>query len=40
MRTIFLGGTCAKSTWRDELIPMLDQSKISAFNPVVEHWDE
>ena len=40
MHTLFLGGTCNGSTWRDELIPMLDSSKISAFNPVVEHWDE
>ena len=40
MYTVFLGGTCNGSTWRDELIPMLDSSKISAFNPVVEHWDE
>ncbi len=40
MYSIFLGGTCNGSTWRDELIPMLDESKISSFNPVVEHWDE
>ena len=36
--TVFLGGTCAKSTWREELIPMLDQDKIETFNPVVPHW--
>lgn len=35
---IFLGGTCADSTWRDELIPMLDDSKIETFNPVVPNW--
>ena len=35
---IFLGGTCAKSTWRNELIPMLDDSKIETFNPVVPNW--
>ena len=40
MHTVFLGGTCNGSTWRDELIPMLDSEKVSAFNPVVEHWDE
>ena len=40
MYTVFLGGTCNGSTWRDELIPMLDQEKISAFNPVVEDWNE
>jgi hypothetical protein len=32
---VFLGGTCAESTWREELIPML---KIDYFNPVVEDW--
>ena len=36
--TVFLGGTCASSTWRQELIPMLDEEKISWFNPVVEDW--
>ena len=40
MISVFLGGTCNGSTWRDELMPMLDSSKIDAFNPVVEHWDE
>ena len=40
MYSVFLGGTCNGSTWRDELIPMLDQNKIDAFNPVVETWDE
>jgi hypothetical protein len=34
---VFLGGTCAESTWRDELIPLL---KIDYFNPVVEDWNE
>ena len=33
--SIFLGGTCADSTWRETLIPML---KISYFNPVVSDW--
>jgi len=32
---VFLGGTCNKSTWRDELIPMLN---IEYFNPVVDDW--
>lgn len=31
----FLGGTCNDSTWRDELIPLLN---INAFNPVVKDW--
>lgn len=35
MKSVFLGGTCAESTWREELIPML---KVSYFNPVVEDW--
>lgn len=32
---VFLGGTCAGSTWREELIPQLE---IDFFNPVVEDW--
>jgi hypothetical protein len=31
----FLGGTCADSTWRENLIPKLE---INYFNPVVEEW--
>ena len=38
--TVFLGGTCNGSTWRDELLQMINPEKIDAFNPVVEHWDE
>lgn len=34
---VFLGGTCNKSTWRNELIPLL---KIDYFNPVVDYWTE
>lgn len=34
-RRVFLGGTCNNSTWRKELISMLD---IDYFNPVVEDW--
>ena len=40
MNTVFLGGTCNNSTWRDELLPMLDREKIDAFNPVVDDWNE
>jgi hypothetical protein len=36
-KCIFLGGTCAESTWRERLIPLLD---ISYFNPVVDDWNE
>jgi len=32
---VFLGGTCNGSTWRNELIPMLE---IDYFNPFVEDW--
>jgi hypothetical protein len=32
---IALMGTCNNSTWRDDLIPMLN---IDYFNPVVEDW--
>ena len=34
---VFLGGTCNESTWRDDLIPLL---QIAYFNPVVEDWTE
>lgn len=35
MKTIFLGGTCNGSLWREALIPLL---KINYFNPVVAEW--
>lgn len=34
---VFLGGTCADSLWRNDLIRLLPSS-ISYFNPVVEDW--
>ena len=34
-RRVFLGGSCNNSTWREELIPMLE---IEYYNPVVEDW--
>ena len=34
----FLGGTCAETTWRDELIPLLDKQGVEYFNPVVKDW--
>lgn len=40
MVTVFLGGTCNESTWRDELMAKLDPAKVDAFNPVVDDWDE
>lgn len=40
MTTVFLGGTCNNSTWREELMPQLDTTMVDAFNPVVEDWNE
>ena len=37
MNRIFLGGTCAETTWRDELI---EQLEVDYFNPVVKNWTE
>jgi hypothetical protein len=34
-KKVALMGTCAESTWREELIPMLE---IDYFNPVVDDW--
>lgn len=34
---VFLGGTCAETTWRNELIKMI---QIDYFNPVVDDWTE
>lgn len=36
-KKVFLGGTCAETTWREELIPLLN---INYFDPVVEDWNE
>ena len=35
---MFLGGTCNESTWRNELIPLLEEKGIEYYNPVVEDW--
>ena len=37
---VFLGGTCANSTWREELEAKLDHERIITFNPVVPNWTE
>lgn len=34
-KKVFLGGTCNNTTWRDELIKLLN---INYFNPVVDDW--
>lgn len=38
MKKVFLGGTCNESTWRNELMPLLEDEGIEYFNPVVEDW--
>lgn len=38
MNKWFLGGTCAGTIWRDELIPYLKKNNIDYFNPVVDNW--
>ena len=35
---IFLGGTCADTTWRDEFIKEIEQFGVQYFNPVVKDW--
>ena len=40
MNRLFLGGTCAETTWRDELMPLLDEFNCEYFNPVVKNWTE
>jgi hypothetical protein len=39
MDSVFLGGSCGKTTWRkDVVMPMLDASKISYYNPQRADW--
>ena len=38
-RRIFLGGTCNNSTWRNDLIKLIEE-KMEYFNPVVDNWTE
>ena len=38
MKKVFLGGTCNESTWRNELISLLEKEGIEYFNPVVDDW--
>lgn len=40
MITVFLGGTCDNTYWRDKLIELLDNNRVSAFNPVVKIWNK
>ena len=36
--TVFLGGTCGNSTWRNELQEKLNSETVETFNPVVPDW--
>lgn len=38
--TVFLGGTCDNSNWREELIKKIDLNKVSVFNPIVKNWSK
>ncbi len=38
MKTVFLGGTCNGSNWRNILLLALNTSVVSAYNPVVADW--
>ena len=38
LNKVFLWGTCNESTWRDKLIPKLENINFGYFNPVVEDW--
>jgi len=37
--TVFLGGTCNGSTWRNTLVSLLDENSFDCFDPVVEDWN-
>ncbi len=39
MLTVFLGGTCGNSTWREDLLPLLNDN-VKCFNPIVKNWSE
>lgn len=36
-KSVFLGGTCNGSTWRDQMVALLT---INSFNPVVPNWTD
>lgn len=37
---VFLGGTCNESTWRNDMMKLLESSGIGYFNPVDDDWTE
>ncbi|KKK83096.1 hypothetical protein LCGC14_2796830 [marine sediment metagenome] len=39
-KKVFLGGTWNESKWRENLIKLLDNNKISWFDPIVKDWNE
>ncbi len=39
-KRVFLGGTCADSTWRGQMIIHLQEQGLDWFDPVVEDWNE
>ena len=40
MKRVFLGGTCAGSTWRNRMMIYLHDAGLEYFNPVVDDWNE
>ncbi len=40
MKKVFLGGTCNGSTWRNDIIAMLEEADMGFFNPVVKDWNK
>lgn len=39
MNKVFLGGTCAGTTWREELINCMRGTPFEFYNPIVKDWD-
>ncbi len=38
MVSVFLGGTCSDSQWREKLIRKVDNPNLDMYNPVVPDW--
>lgn len=38
--SVFLGGMCGKTTWRQPLMAILDHNDVSYYNPQVDNWHE
>jgi len=39
-KSVFLGGTCNESTWRNRMMIYLHEEGVNYFNPVVDDWTE